>query len=114
MYVQVHFVLNYQLVILISFSPSQSDHIKRLPLYLIVDLLVYNYLISDDDIVSVGPELVEGEDVEPGPLVAGRIQVDPHRILFQQSRKTFVHRQVFVRFQVKQLKQKKRLNLNQY
>ena len=67
----------------------------------------FAYLVSDDNVVAVLPELVEGEDVEPGPLVAGRIQVHPHRILFQQSRKTFVDGQILVRFQMKQLKKKR-------
>ena len=31
------------------------------------------YLVPHHDIVPVGPELVEGEDVEPGALISGRI-----------------------------------------
>ena len=68
--------------------------------------LVYlgtTHLVPDDDVVPVGPELVEGEDVEPGALVAGRVQRDPHGVLLQQRREALVHRQVLVRLEVQQL-----------
>lgn len=54
-------------------------------------------------VVSIGAELPEGLDKEPGPFVARPIQCDSHGILLQQSRQTLVHRQIFVAFHVKQL-----------
>ena len=64
------------------------------------------YLVSDDDVVPVGPELVEGEDVEPGALVAGGVEVDAHGVLLQEGRKTLVHSQVLVRLQMEKLEKR--------
>ena len=49
------------------------------------------------------PQLVEWRHVEPGSLVAGRVEVDAHGVLLQQRRLALVHGQVLVRLQVKQL-----------
>ena len=49
------------------------------------------------------PKFVEGRHVEPGPLVAGRVEVDAHGVLLEERRLTLVHRQVLVRLQVEQL-----------
>jgi len=62
-----------------------------------------DYLVSHDDVVSVGPELVERQDVEPGALVAGGIQGDAHGVLLQQRGQLLVHRQVLVALDVQQL-----------
>lgn len=55
-------------------------------------------------IVSVGAELPEGLDEEPGALVPRPVQSDPHGVLLQQSGQTFVHREVFVALHVEQLR----------
>lgn len=55
-------------------------------------------------VVSVGAELPEGLDEEPGALVPRPVQSDPHGVLLQQRRETFVDRQVFVALHVKQLR----------
>ena len=68
------------------------------------------HLVAHDDVVAVGAELVEGEDVEPGAFVARGVQGDSHRILLQASRKTFVHCQVLVRLQMQQLEIKIRVS----
>lgn len=54
-------------------------------------------------IVSVGAELPEGLDEEPGAFVARPVQSDPHGVLLQQSGQTLVHRQVFITLHVEQL-----------
>lgn len=51
-------------------------------------------------IISVAPQLPEGLDEEPGPLVAGGIQRHPHGVLLQQGRQPLVHRQVLVALHV--------------
>ena len=67
----------------------------------------FPYLVPHYNIVPVGPELVEGEDVEPRPLVPRRVQVDPHRVLLQQGGKTLVHCQVLVGLDVEELQLEK-------
>lgn len=57
-----------------------------------------------DYVVSIGTELPEGLDEEPGTFVPRPIQCDSHGILLQQSRQTLVHRQIFVALHVKQLR----------
>lgn len=57
-----------------------------------------------DYVVSVGAELPEGLDKEPGTFIPRPIQCDSHGILLQQSGQTLVHRQIFVAFHVKQLR----------
>ncbi|TNN57403.1 hypothetical protein EYF80_032372 [Liparis tanakae] len=42
-------------------------------------------------VISFAAELPEGLNVEPGALVPGRVQRNPHGVLLQQSRKTLVH-----------------------
>lgn len=58
-------------------------------------------------IISLAAELPEGLDVEPGALVPGRVQRNPHGVLLQQSREALVHRQVLVTLNVQELGQKK-------
>lgn len=57
-------------------------------------------------IISFTTELPEGLNVEPGALVPGRVQRNPHGILLKQSRKTLVHRQILITLNVQQLRQK--------
>ena len=59
------------------------------------------------------PQLVEGRHVEPGALVAGRVEVDAHGVLLQERRLALVDGQILVRLQVKQLKPKTALLLPQ-
>lgn len=54
-------------------------------------------------VVSVGAELPEGLDEEPGAFVPRPVQSDPHGVLLQQSGETLVHRQVFITLHVEQL-----------
>lgn len=54
-------------------------------------------------IVSVGAQLPEGLDEEPGAFVARPVQCDPHGVLLQQSREALVHRQVLVALHVEEL-----------
>lgn len=54
-------------------------------------------------IVTVGPQLPEGLDEEPGALVSRPIQGDSHGVLLQQSRQTLVHRQIFITLHVEKL-----------
>lgn len=56
-------------------------------------------------VVSFAAELPEGLDVEPGTLVSGRVQGNPHGVLLQQRRKPLVHRQELVALNVKELRQ---------
>lgn len=56
-------------------------------------------------IVSFAAQLPEGLDVEPGTLVPGRVQGDPHGVLLQQGREPLVHRQELVALNVKELRQ---------
>ncbi len=58
--------------------------------------------------MSLTPELVEREDVEPGSLVSSRVEVHPHGVLLQQGRKPLVDGQVLVRLEVEQLKKSKK------
>lgn len=58
-------------------------------------------------IISVAPQLPEGLDEEPGPLVAGGIQRYPHGVLLQQGRQPLVHRQVLVALHVQELRSKR-------
>ena len=55
-------------------------------------------------VVALAAELPEGLDVEPGALVARRVQGHPHGVLLQQRREPLVHRQVLVGLDVQQLK----------
>ena len=57
-------------------------------------------------IVSFAAELPERLDVEPGALVTGRVQRNPHGVLLQQSGKTLVHRQVLITLNVQELSEK--------
>ena len=54
--------------------------------------------------VPDGAQLVEGLDVKPGPLVPCLVQRHPHGVLLQQRRQPLVHRQVFVAFQMQELR----------
>lgn len=54
-------------------------------------------------IVAVGTQLPEGLDEEPGPFISRAIQRDSHGVLLQQSRQTFVHRQIFITLHVEKL-----------
>lgn len=54
-------------------------------------------------VVSVGPEFPEWLDEEPGSLVPRPVQRDPHGVLLQQRRQTFVHRQIFITLHVEKL-----------
>lgn len=54
-------------------------------------------------IVSVGTQLPERLDEEPGAFVSRPVQSDSHGVLLQQSRQPFVHRQVFITLHVEQL-----------
>lgn len=54
-------------------------------------------------VVSVGAELPEGLDEEPGAFVPRPVQSDPHGVLLQQSGEALVHRQVFITLHVEQL-----------
>lgn len=56
-------------------------------------------------VVSFAAELPEGLDIEPGTLVPGRVQGNPHGVLLQQRRKALVHRQELVALNVKELRQ---------
>lgn len=57
-------------------------------------------------IISFAAELPEGLNVEPGALVPGRVQRNPHGVLLKQSRETLVHRQVLIALNVQELRQK--------
>lgn len=57
-------------------------------------------------IISFAAELPEGLNVEPGSLVPGRVQRNPHGVLLKQSRETLVHRQVLITLNVQELRQK--------
>lgn len=59
--------------------------------------------VANHDIVAARTELVKGHDVEPGPLVSVRIQVDPHCVFFEQRRQSLVHCDVFVGLEVQEL-----------
>lgn len=57
-------------------------------------------------VISLAAELPEGLDIEPGTLVPGRVQRNPHGVLLQQSRETLVHRQELITLNVQELRQK--------
>ncbi len=46
-------------------------------------VISFLHLVPDHDVVPIRSELVEGEDVEPGPLVSGGVEGHTHRILLQ-------------------------------
>lgn len=56
----------------------------------------HDHFIADDDAVAVASQLVERHYVKPRALVSVRVQVNPHRVLLQQSRQPLVYRQEFV------------------
>lgn len=64
-------------------------------------------------VISVGAELPEGLDEEPGALVPRPVQRDPHGVLLQQRRQPLVHRQVFIALHVQQLDAEKMTSDNQ-
>ena len=47
--------------------------------------------------------LVEGEDIEPGSLVARGVEGDPHGVLLEEGGEPLVDGEVLVRFDVEQL-----------
>lgn len=57
-------------------------------------------------IISFAAELPEGLNVEPGALVPGRVQRNPHGVLLKQGRETLVHRQELITLNVQELRQK--------
>lgn len=60
--------------------------------------------MTDTDLVAGDAQLVEGEDVEPGALVARHVQRHPHGVLLKVRRQPLVHRQVLVALEVQQLR----------
>lgn len=54
-------------------------------------------------VIPDGAQLVEGLYVEPRAFVSRSVQHHPHGVLLQQRGQPFVHRQVFVAFQVEEL-----------
>ena len=55
-------------------------------------------------LVARHSQFVERHDVEPRSLVAGHIEGDSHRVLLELSRKPLIHSQVFVAFQMQELR----------
>ena len=53
--------------------------------------------------VNIKDHLVERKNIEPGPLVSGRVQRDSHCILLQKSRESLIDGEIFVRLDVQQL-----------
>ena len=52
---------------------------------------------------TINNHLVEGENIEPGALIAGRIQRHSHGILLQKGRQPLVNGEILVRLDVQQL-----------
>lgn len=62
--------------------------------------------VCETYIISFAAELPERLNVEPGALVPGRVQRNPHGVLLKKSGEALVHRQELIALNVKELRQK--------